>query len=518
MCWKKNAEGKDGVRFNFHAGQRKAWASTKRTILLLAGSRAGKTSFAACWLYREMKDRGAGDYLIAAPSYQLIDKAAGPTVTEIFQNFFSLGTMGRRPWRFTVSKEGEKRLWGAEQDKPTRIIFGHADDPDSLEAMQIKAAWLDEAGQTRFRPLSWEAIRYRRLAIDKGRAIISTTPYNLGWLKSQIYDPWKAANENHPEIDVFQFSSLLNPAFDREEYERAERALPQWRFNMMFRGLFTKPAGIIYEAFDPDTHVIPAGELKAAMDGWPRYLGLDFGGVNTAAVFVARNPENGNLVVYREYRKGNASAAEHCYWLQKDEPPFEACAGGSRSEGQWRREFATGGATPQGVATGLQIHSPGIRGIVGVLSEVEVGISRVNGAFKRDQLSVSSDCQELLDELATYSRVLNDRLEPTEEIEAKETFHHLDSLRYIIGYLMRSDNTRIEVLEPTKETASIAENLDRAASKIAAELPTAQGGAVGKIPTQEEWDSWNLRRYMEGKSRYADDEEETYQDGWAEWR
>lgn len=513
--WIKDRDGNDGVSFNFHAGQKAAWESKKRVVLLLAGSRGGKTSFAPLWLYREMRLRGPGDYLVAAPDFTIIDKAAGPEIERVFgEEFFALGTMTHKPWKFTVSKEGEKRLWSKPPDRPTRIIFGHADTPESLEAMTIKAAWLDEAGQKKFKSQSWETIRYRRVAIDQGRILITTTPYNFGWLKEQLYDKWRAVNKDHPDIDVFQFASTMNPSFSRSEMEAAKRDLPKWRYEMMYLGLFTKPAGIIYDCFDepPGTHKIPRFDIPA---DWPRYVGLDFGGVNTAAVFLAEDPETGKLYAYREYHQGGRTAAEHSYHIQKGEPPFARCAGGSGSEDQWRREFAVGGTTPSGeLVEGLSIHAPSIRGGGGIQSIVEVGINRVYGAFQRRQLYVFDHLKELLDELGTYSRVLDDQLEPTEVIDEKDTYHMLDALRYIIGHLNHGSLIpKIHVFdaaEAEKEVNSMAELEAKLKAEDEAEEKEARIAEPPKTPQQLELEQ--LHRYLHG------DGDNEPQDEWAVWR
>src|SRR5207247_1334398 len=113
----------------------------------------------------------------------------------------------------------------------TVVIFCHANDPESLESATAKAAWCDEAGQNRFRLGSWEAIQ-RRLALHSGRVLVTSTPYNLGWMKQKLWDPWEASGKNHPEIDVIRFDSTENPSFPPAEFERARRELPLWRFNL----------------------------------------------------------------------------------------------------------------------------------------------------------------------------------------------------------------------------------------------------------------------------------------------
>ncbi len=840
---------------HFHPGQLAAWNSTKRVILLLAGSRAGKTSFAALWLYREIAEKGPGDYLVAAPDYKLIDKAAGPEVKKVFSQIHDLGKTREHPWEFRMSSAGERLLWGKTQDVPTRIVFGHADDPDSLAAMTAKAAWLDEAGQKKFKAGSWEEVYTRRLSIDKGRVLISTTPYcydeqteiytragwklfgeltpddevmactpaqqghfekpsdiiwqryvgpmiemkggridllvtpdhrisyrNAGrtyeataeefvrkqyrslpipktvtvageedwftlpaidvghrwgtihrpavrirmedwcaffgwflsegstkgskggkierggylvnisqipgdkrerirfdlarlpfkwsetpkgfqtsdkqlwdylrtfghsktkyipaeirragsknlrvfidrmvlgdgnyrhdrhgefqyytsskrlaedfaevcmlagistkikrhvqapslirgrttlggeaiyhvsqrkrqaglvkshctvpydgfigcvtvstgfvlvrrngeecicgncwnWLKTEIHDKWKAAGKDHPEIDVFQFPSTANPAFDAEEDAKAKRDLPRWRYEMMFRGLFTKPAGTIYDIFDepPHKHKVPRFDIP---EDWPRYVGLDFGGVNTAAVYLAEDPASGKLYAYREYHTGRRSAAEHIWYLRQGEPDFSKVAGGSKSEGQWRMEFQAGGVTTHGKVEGMNVVVPDIR--AGAGSEVEVGINRVYGTFQRDELFVFDDLTELCDELSTYSRVLDDRLEPTEVIDEKETYHLLDALRYIVGHLKRGgQRVRFHVMDPNaaREQIVAAQQAKPPEEKIVEHTPEEVEAEIRKEMEKQKRDYW--------KKLAGEEEPGGFVDGWKDFR
>lgn len=413
--------GLPGGQINLHPGQWKAYNSKKRIVAIIAGSRGGKSSCASCWLLEEMRLRGPGDYLVAAPNYPLIDKAAGPEIRRLFCQQLGLGKMTQHPWQFTLSVRGEDIFWNARQDRQTRILFGHANDPDSLEAMTAKAAWLDECGQAQFRLGSWEAIQ-RRVSIDKGRIFCSTTPYIFGWFKQLIWDKWKAANGNHPEIDVIQFKSTMNPAFPPEEYERARAALPGWRFRMMYDGLFERPAGQIYDCWDDALNKCPRFAVPRE---WPRYVGLDFGGVNTAAVFLAEelSPQGtgatGRYFAYKEYHAGGLTAKAHAQQLLGGETQIPRAFGGSKSEGQWRDEFAAGG---------LPIQVPPV-------GDVEVGVNRMYGAIASRKLIVFDDLVHTLDDIGSYSREVDESGNPTEKIAEKETHHWCDSCRYVLSYL-----------------------------------------------------------------------------------
>lgn len=403
-------DGKELV-LDFHPGQWKAWDSAARFVVVLAGTQGGKTSWGPWWLHREIERRGPGDYMVVTPTYKLLNLKALPEFKRVFKTLLGLGIYKASDKVFEFDAIGERKTWGEEQNEKTRILFGYATDPDSLESATALAAWLDEAGQTKFKLPSYEAIM-RRLSLAQGRVLITTTPYNLGWLKQLFWDK----RHEDDDIDVIRFDSTENPSFPPEEMERARRDLPLWKFNMFYRAIFTRPAGMIYDCYDEAVHTVKRFTIP---DDWPRYLGLDFGGVNTAGVFVAEEPENGRLFAYREYHAGGRTAAQHADYLNMGEDGLPIAYGGAKSEGQWRDEFG---------ASGFYVGEPPV-------SDVEVGINRVYGAFKRNELFVFDDLPGLRDEIMSYSRELDDMGNPTEKIADKETFHYLDATRYILSHL-----------------------------------------------------------------------------------
>lgn len=408
------------LRLHLHKGQRELWNSTARFNAAIAGSQSGKTVLGPPWLHREIQRCGPGDYLVVSPSYKLLARKALPAFRKYFEDLLQLGTYHAGAAEFRFSEDGMRRMFGEPEEgqryEPTTVFFGHAEDSESLESATAKAAWLDEAGQKRFKLESWEAI-LRRLSLYSGRVLITTTPYNLGWLKQKVYDRWEAGDPNYL---VANFPSTANPIFSKEEDERARRDLPYWKYAMFYLGRFTRPAGLIYGSFDETQHKVPRFAIP---DGWPRYLGLDFGGVNTVGLFYAEEPKTGRLYLYREYRAGGRTASDHAEKLLKGEPMIPTCVGGSKSEGQWRSEFR---------AAGLPVEEPPI-------SDVEVGIDRVYGAHARGEILVFDDLAGYLEEKMTYSRKVDENGEPTEDIEDKSSFHHMDAERYIVSYLHGSE-------------------------------------------------------------------------------
>lgn len=403
----------DQVRVRFHPGQQRAWDSRRRFVWMLAGTQGGKTSFGPLWLRREIAERGPGDYLAVTSTFPLLKLKMLPEFLTLFRDTLHLGD-----WH------GADRVFQFAHE-PTRVLFGSAVNPESLESATAKAAWLDEVGQDDFRVGSYEAI-LRRLSLHQGRILGGTTLYNLGWLKQQVYDRWRAGD---PEHEVVQFDSILNPLFPREEYERAKRTLPTWKFNLFYRGIYSRPAGAIYGDF-VDEYREAGGHKVRPFDvptHWPRHCGVDFGAVNLARLWLAHDPDANVYYLYRESLEGDKTTTQHAAAALAEAAGLNVRTwfGGAKSETQQRRDWQ---------AAKVPLNEP-------LVADVEAGIDRVIALFKSFRLYVFDTCTRTLDELGTYSREVDETGQPSEKIKDKETYHLLDALRYCTQGL----NTRLSV-------------------------------------------------------------------------
>ncbi len=394
----------------FHPGQLEAWKRTEDSVLLLCGTQSGKTVFQPWWMLREMQMKGPGDYGAASPTFKLMYRKLLPEYRRVFTSL-GLGRFVESPVpRFEFSQEGLYKVFG-RADEGCTLHFCHASNSDSLESMTLRGFASDECGQRAFAATSFEAIE-RRLAISGGRHLMGSTPYDWGYLKTNIYDRWINGDR---AIAVINFSSLMNPTFPLERYERARERMPTWRFEMMYDGKFTKPAGMIYDCFDPEHHCVKRFPIP---DYWRRYVGLDFGVVNTAGVYAAFDPVKDRYVVYRTYHKGSipvAGPTGHVSNLMLGEPAVPHCFGGAWSENDWRDDFTT---------SGFPVTRPPVR-------DVEAGIQSVYSLLKSGRLVLFDDLTKLVHELMTYSREVNDSGEPLLAIADKHSYHRADALRYL---------------------------------------------------------------------------------------
>jgi hypothetical protein len=147
----------------------------------------------------------------------------------------------------------------------------------------------------------------------------------------------------------------------------------------------------------------------------------------------AEDPDTKALYLEKEYLQGGRTAAQHAAELKTW--GCRLWVGGSKSEGQWRQEFQS---------AGLPIVEPEI-------TEVEVGIDRVYGVHKKDELYVFDTCAHYLEQKGTYSRELDDTGQPTEKIKNKDTYHFMDAERYIIGKI-RGGMTRLPERQPVQSS------------------------------------------------------------------
>lgn len=196
--------------------------------------------------------------------------------------------------------------------------------------------------------------------------------------------------------------------------------MPDWKFAMFYQGEFSRPAGLIYEDYF-DTYRENGGHLVKPFDlpaSWPRHVGIDFGAVNTALMWLARDPQADVYYAYRESLEGSKSTPQHAAAARElaKGVNLRTWDGGAKSETQQRMDWK---------AAGVSVREP-------FVSDVEAGIDRVIGLFKNFRLYVFDNLKGLRDELGTYGRKVDDAGQVTDDIKDKETFHRLDALRYVV--------------------------------------------------------------------------------------
>lgn len=308
---------------------------------------------------------------------------------------------------------------------------------------------VSNCGQPDFLKASWDALQ-RRAAVAGARIFLTTTPYTIeGWLKDLVDD---VDSGKRQDCFYVSFPSTANPQFPKEEAERLKNEYSDHEYELFVLGKFSRPQGSVYDCFDKAKNVV---EPFTIPEGWPRHLGMDFGTKNTAAVFVAEDPKTNDLYVYGGYHSGGRTHREHANEIKRkglslftpsglrESDSFDVSVGGTYSEDEWRTDY---------IVAGLPIARPPVK-------DLDVGIARVYRQIKTRRLKVFSTCENLIADILSYRRELDKHGEVSEKIYRKETYHRLDSLRYLIAMLRPSMglNDAIEtsfVTEQEKETST----------------------------------------------------------------
>ncbi|MBW3635376.1 MAG: hypothetical protein KY445_02780, partial [Armatimonadetes bacterium] len=286
-----------------------------------------------------------------------------------------------------------------------------------------------------------------------GRILGGSTVYQLGWLED-LYNNWvrvvkaaKAENDEriaaartesekerlrrefarrayhgelHSELDFIRFDSTENPAFPQSEFDAMRLSLPEWMFDMRYRAIFRKPAGVIYDGFDPAKHVIPRFPIPKE---WEKMGAIDFGRQNFYATLWAHDADRDRHFLYDSYHRTDLDLPGHGAQLLKEFPDVDRWVAGQISEHAEREQLASGG---------LGTLPPMFR-------PLWPGINNLNAAFRLNKVFIFDDVardsdgvNEIVSEIKSYSRPVDESGEVLldSDPEDKETFHWLDTGRY----------------------------------------------------------------------------------------
>lgn len=145
---------------------------------------------------------------------------------------------------------------------------------------------------------------------------------------------------------------------------------------------------------------------------WRRGYGLDVGWNRTAAIWLAKNPDDSSLYAYAEYYRGQAVPAVHATaikargaWIRGAIDP----ASRGRSQGEGKQLFAT--------YAGLGLS------VLPAINAVEAGLFEVWTALSTGKLKLFSTLQSTQNEYRLYRRDENGKV-------VKNNDHLMDALRY----------------------------------------------------------------------------------------
>lgn len=321
---------------------------------------------------------------------------------------------------------------------PTARILGHtvhvigANDrqaEEKLRGLTGRSAYADEITVL---PAAMFRQASGRLSVDGAAMFGTTNPDNPGhWLKADYLDKPRTQGRYTPALDdtgtldlaTWHFELDDNP-FVSEKYKRDRKAeyTGLW-YRRMILGEWVQAEGAIYDAFDPDRHVVDhVPDLERVLG-----VGIDYGTANAFAALLLAITRDGRLIFLDEYRHDSRKArrqltdAEYSIALREW---LEQC---NQRYGGVGRVMAV---DPSAASFAEQLHRDRVRGITDADNAVADGIRLLASLFATGRVLIHRRCEGLIAEVPGYA--WDDKAaDKGEDRPIKANDHSLDAARYI---------------------------------------------------------------------------------------
>ncbi len=208
-----------------HPKQFDAFSFDSQFCLAVAGVRGGKTFVGAAWAGNKIAT-DPGDGLITAPDFQTLRDATLSTFFTMFPSYRQY----YKEQKHVIELPGGKK-----------IFLRSLDNPLSAEGITVTWIWGDEAGK--YKLMAWHSLR-SRVSLAKGQILLTTTPYNMGWLYQDFFKVWQDKTDD--AYTVVQWRSVDNPWFPKDFYEAEKKRLTKQEFQRRYEGEFAKMSGLVY--------------------------------------------------------------------------------------------------------------------------------------------------------------------------------------------------------------------------------------------------------------------------------
>jgi hypothetical protein len=400
-----------------HAKQQQFVTSTRKRIIVKAGRRGGKTLGLAIKALRAFRDGKRVLY-------------AAPTINQVEAFWFEVSKALREPIDAGILKKNESEhtieLPGTKQAIRAKTAW----NADSLRGDYADLLILDEYQM--MAESAWNDVGQPMLLDNNGDAVFLFTPPSLlSTGVSKANDPrhasklFKQAQQDTTGVwEAIHFTSHDNPFISHEALELATSGmtLDSYRREIMAEDDDIEQKWLVYYMFNEKLCKRPLSALPPNFNTFQNYSGHDFGEANPAALFLARDPANGDLHIYKEYFPGpGVSPYQHVTaWqeITKGRTVLKSVGGNVTTEEDSRRLYKE---------HGWNISPPS-------WTRVKERVERVRAQMERNRIIIYDNCIRLLSEIANCMWKLNPLDNSIlDEIKDEKNFHLLSALGYIVS-------------------------------------------------------------------------------------
>lgn len=360
----------------------------------IAGVQSGKTFVGALWARKNI-DSIDGDGMIIAPTFKLLDQST-------LQKFFQLNPDLRKYYK----KQASVLELPLADGRTRNVYIRSADKPESLEGVTSHWIWMDEAGQMKLD--TWYTVK-NRVSATGGKILITTTPYNMGWLYQDFFLPWQKKLDNR--LSVFTWKSIENPFFSKDHYEAEKKSLPPAEFRKRYEGEFTRMTGLVYEL--DKFNIIPRKEMV-----FDKVIGgVDWGWNHPAVIVIGIRPEGYYLL--DDWYEGQKTTSDIIDQMKRFQNTYRVS--------RWYADSAN----PEKIEESNRGNGLYVVPYEKKRDSISHGISALRQHILEHRLFVFDDLKNTLSEFEAYH--YPEELRPGQkEDPVKENDHLMDAMRYAI--------------------------------------------------------------------------------------
>ena len=184
-----------------HPGQQAVMDSSARFLFFIGGKGSGKSSFAPCWLINEIRKRPLGKFIICADSYNRLEQGVLPEWFRAMQHCDLKGEWRQAKHTYHLSTGGV-------------VYVRSLDDEESVNGIHAMAIVVDEG--LLLTKSAWDILE-SRVHLNKGRILVTSTPYKGKRWAVEIIDRYKAGDPNYFVMARGQrYESRRKPGRNRE--------------------------------------------------------------------------------------------------------------------------------------------------------------------------------------------------------------------------------------------------------------------------------------------------------------
>lgn len=248
------------------------------------------------------------------------------------------------------------------------VVVAGLDDPVAVRSAEYDGAFILETTEAKREAIEEVSGRLRYGKMPYQQLLMDCNPGSpTHWLKQDIDAGKLPCIDTRHEDNPFLFSPDTGSwtTRGREYVDRLDRDLTGVRRLRLKDGRWAQAEGVVYENWDPKTHVVDPFPIPAH---WRRYWAIDFGYTNPLCWQFWTEDPDGRIYLYREIYQTKRLVRDVAEWV------------GRLTDGEPRPEDAVGDHDPEALET--------IRSVLGVTvkpadkSDKKGGIQEVTDRLK----------------------------------------------------------------------------------------------------------------------------------------